>query len=46
MNKKPTENTSVGFFIIYQHFSKTEPIKLVYLQTVEVTKKWQRQISN
>ncbi len=27
MNKKPTENTPVGFFTVYQHFSKTEPIK-------------------
>ncbi len=25
MNKKPTENTPVGFFTVYQHFSKTEP---------------------
>lgn len=32
MNKKPTENTPVGFFTVYQHFSKTEPfIKNVLL---------------
>lgn len=26
MNKKPTDAFSVGFFIVYQHLSKTEPI--------------------
>ncbi len=30
-----------GFFL-----NETSVMKLIYLQTIEVTKKWQRQISN